>query len=219
MKMDFVRRHVGAACWCPGFSRSGNPRGIAGIFAGLPKPGHQPGGAALFFLLLIISSARADDAPVKTPPLEHYAALWERSIFTTKDLPTPDAPSGPLFTDNLSLAGVYEVNGAVVAVMVDRASSNIVEARIGSENSAGIKIRKIEPGETMDKTRVQLQKGDQAGWVGFENSPAPPATGQQPALETRPAIPARDPPAPSPLLPSISGRPPTSTNDVPLPPP
>lgn len=178
---------------------------------------HLAGRAALLFPLLI-TAARAGDAPVQPPPLEHYAALWERSLFTTRDLPTPDSPAGPLFTDNLSLAGVYEVNGAVVAVLVDRASSNVMEARIGSENSAGIKIRQIEPGETMDKTRVQLQRGDQAGWVAFDNSPATPPARPQPALETRPAIPAREPP-PSPLLPSISGRPPTSASDVPLPPP
>ncbi|HRK14947.1 MAG TPA: hypothetical protein PK490_11690 [Prosthecobacter sp.] len=173
--------------------------------------------AALLFPLLI-TAARAGDALVKPPPLEHYAALWERSLFTTRDLPTPDSPAGPLFTDNLSLAGVYEVNGAVVAVLVDRASSNVMEARIGSENSAGIKIRQIEPGETMDKTRVQLQKGDQAGWVGFDNSQPTSPSSPQPALESRPAVPARELP-PSPLLPSISGRPPSSSGDVPLPPP
>ena len=71
--------------------------------------------------------------PVEFPKLEHFKPLWERSIFTTKDLPSPDAPAGPNFADNLSLSGVYEIDGAVVAVLVDRVTSQIMEARIGSE--------------------------------------------------------------------------------------
>lgn len=111
--------------------------------------------------------------PVEFPKLEHFKPLWERSIFTTKDLPSPDAPAGPNFADNLSLSGVYEIDGAVVAVLVDRVTSQIMEARIGSENEMGIKIRKVTPGETVDKTRIQLQKGDQAGWVSFAEAEAP----------------------------------------------
>ena len=38
------------------------------------------------------ASSAAEQAPVETPALQHYSALWERSIFTTKDLPSPDTP-------------------------------------------------------------------------------------------------------------------------------
>lgn len=110
---------------------------------------------------------KKDETPMPFPKLEHFAALWERSIFTTKDLPSPDAPAGPNFADNLSLSGIYEIDGGVVAVLVDRTTSQVMEARIGSENEMGIKIRKVTPGESVEKTRIQLQKGDQAGWVSF----------------------------------------------------
>ncbi len=173
--------------------------------------------------------------PVTFPDVQHYASLWERSVFTTKDLPSPDAPSGPIFSDNLGLSGMYEVDGQVVAVLIDRTTSQYSEARIGSENEQGIKIRKVHPGATMDKTRVQLQKGDIAGWVTFGDPGAPPPTEQAPApapQQVQAAQPAHAPAA-TPLLPPPPGihvapTPPPNisipvipagNDDVPLPPP
>jgi len=135
---------------------------------------------------------KQDDAPVPFPKLEHFASLWQRSIFTTKDLPSPDAPTGPNFADNLSLSGIYEIDGGVVAVLVDRVTSQVMEARIGSENEMGIKIRAVKPGESVDKTRIQLQKGDQAGWVSFAD-----LTTTQPAEVIRSAIPTQQSAAPN----------------------
>ena len=188
---------------------------------------------------------KQNDTPVPFPPLEHFAALWERSIFTTKDLPSPDAPTGPNFADNLSLSGIYEIDGGVVAVLVDRTTSQVMEARIGSENEMGIKIRAVKPGESVDKTRIQLQKGDQAGWISFADVAAPPAevvqravipTQQSQALNQGQGLQQRRnpnaPPSqnglpPNPILPPPSTPvpgaalkpPPPKINDVPLPPP
>lgn len=173
--------------------------------------------------------------PVEFPKLEAHAALWERSLFTTKDLPAADAPGGPNFADNLSLSGVYEIDGAVVAVLVDRTTSQVMEARIGSENEMGIKIRQVMPGASVDKTRIQLQKGGQAGWVTFTDmsSTQPAEVVQKAVIPARnsgavsPQVPpqrhASSPvPAPTvnPLLPPPppTARPPAA-NDVPLPPP
>ena len=123
-----------------------------------------------------IQPEHADDAPLAFPPLEHYAKLWENSMFTTKSLPPPDdAPKGPIFTDNLTLVGIYEVDGAVAGVVLDRTTSLITEVRIGAENEQGVKIARVNPGSTPDKTRLQLQKGDVAGWVSFAVETALPA--------------------------------------------
>lgn len=180
---------------------------------------------------------KKDGPPVDFPKLEQFAALWQRSIFTTKDLPSPDTPTGPNFADNLSLSGVYEIDGAVVAVLVDRVTSQVMEARIGSENEMGIKIRKVTPGETVDKTRIQLQKGDQAGWVGFMDAASqPPEIVQRAVIPTQQgaapvpnaaAQPRRTPPSAAPVIPAVNPilpPPPAATranavNDVPLPPP
>ena len=172
-------------------------------------------------LAAMIVSVKAEDAPapVEFPKLEKFEPLWKRSIFTTKDLPSPDAPTGPNFADNLSLSGIYEIDGAVVAVLVDRVTSQVMEARIGSENEMGIKIRQVTPGATVDKSRIQLQKGDQAGWVSFADPAATqPAEMIQKAViptQASPAVNRRPPIAPNPILP-----PPNATkSDVPLPPP
>lgn len=205
----------------------------------------------LSLAMLIKTSSIAQEAkkgatPVPFPKLEHFAPLWERSIFTTKDLPSPDAPTGPNFADSLSLSGIYEIDGGVVAVLVDRTTSQVMEARIGSENEMGIKIRKVNPGESVDKTRIQLQKGDQAGWVSFADPDASPpaeviqragiptqapgmaAPAAHPALQQqRRTLNAAPNPAPgttalpnNPILPPPSMPvPPVGLNDVPLPPP
>ena len=88
----------------------------------------------------------------------------------------------------------------------------------------GIKIRQVTPGASVDKTRIQLQKGDKAGWVGFGDPDA-----SQPAEVVKPAgIPAAsaqqrstNSPPPNPILPppSPSTQAPNLVNDVPLPPP
>lgn len=186
--------------------------------------------------------------PVEFPKLAHFGPLWQRSIFTTKDLPAPEEPGGPNFVDNLSLSGIYEIDGGVVAVLVDRTTSQVMEARIGSENEVGVKIRQVTPGATIDKTRIQLQKGDKTGWVTFADTPAPqpaetvqravvPAQGGRVPGGTRPGaaapiMPQRRSPgqpvqrapgtaSPNPILPP----PPTASTravrpgDVPLPPP
>ncbi len=175
---------------------------------------------------------KKDDTPVPFPKLEHFAALWERSIFTTKDLPSPDAPSGPNFADNFNLSGVYEFDGAVTFVLVDRTTSQFMEARIGAENEYGIKVRAVKPGETVEKTRVQLQKGDQAGWVSFADASAAPAevvqravipTQQTTVQGRRPIGPGLPPnpilPPPSVPIPGGAQQAAPRVNDVPLPPP
>lgn len=180
----------------------------------------------LSLVMLVTSGGLAqetgEETPVPFPKLEHFATLWERSIFTTKDLPSPDAPTGPNFADNLSLSGIYEIDGAVVAVLVDRTTSQVMEAHIGSENEMGIKIRSVKPGATVDKTRIQLQKGDQAGWVSFADPYAttPAEVVQRAVIPTQAvAPPPRVPQAPNPILPPPSAPVPAPrSNDVPLPP-
>jgi len=186
---------------------------------------------------------KKDATPVPFPKLQHFAPLWERSIFTTKDLPSPDAPTGPNFADNLSLSGIYEIDGGVVAVLVDRTTSQVMEARIGSENEMGIKIRAVKPGESVDKTRIQLQKGDQAGWISFADLSAAPPVEVRSAIPTQQSAPNQGggmpqrrnmntPPVqtglpPNPILPPPSAPVPGAAprpaapriNDVPLPPP
>lgn len=123
-----------------------------------------------------MAEAKAAASPVPVPPLSHYAALWQRSMFTTHDLPAPEVPQGPGFADQLVLAGTYEVDGAVVAVILDKMTAQVSEARIGSDNEMGMRIKSVEPGSEGAVKRVQLQKGMQSGWIqvaeAVANAPA-----------------------------------------------
>lgn len=111
-------------------------------------------------------------SPVPAPALAHYAALWQRSMFTSRALPAPEVPQGPGFADQLVLAGMYEVDGAVVAVILDKMTAQISEARIGSDNAQGIRIKSVEPAGESGLGRVQLQKGMQSGWIQFADASA-----------------------------------------------
>lgn len=139
--------------------------------------------------------------PVGFPKLDTYAALWERSVFTTKDLPAPDAPAGPSFANNLNLSGVYELQGEVVALIVDKTTSQVFQAKIGSENEIGVKVRKIDGDITSAKIRVQLQKGDQVGWVtlsdGISGTPAETIAPAGVPSNTPPGLQTRQTPAPA----------------------
>jgi len=136
---------------------------------------------------------KADDSPVPLPQLEHYSRLWTESLFTTRAMPLPDAPAGPTFSDNFTLSGTFEENGKLTAVLIDKTTSGIVQAYIGVDNEEGFRISKIEPGDNSDQMRIQLQKGNQVGWVTFSDGGAStgngaPATAPAPdgMLATRP---------------------------------
>lgn len=157
-----------------------------------------------------IADAKAAAAPVPVPPLTHYAALWEKSMFTTRDLPAPELPQGPGFADQLVLAGIYEVDGAVVAVILDRMTAQISEARIGSENENGVRIKSVNPGESEVATRIQLQKGMQSGWIAFADGGAGGGggAGSAPVADAVSGVaPGMLPPgmAPQPLIPPGAG--------------
>ncbi|MBL9116888.1 MAG: hypothetical protein JNJ83_17920 [Verrucomicrobiaceae bacterium] len=141
---------------------------------------------------------------VDAPSLTRYARLWTDSLFTTRALPAPEAPKGPTFADNLSLSGTYEMNGKMVAILIDKTTSGVLEAYIGEENDAGIRISKVEPGATPDKIKLQLQKGSEVGWVSFADMTVsgddamnrPMTNGAQSSAPGRPVIP---PPIPVPM--------------------
>ncbi len=135
--------------------------------------------------------AKAAASPVPVPPLAHYAALWQRSMFTSRALPAPEVPQGPGFADQLVLAGMYEVDGAVVAVILDKMTAQISEARIGSDNEQGIRIKSVEPAGEKGLGRVQLQKGMQSGWIQFADAGAAPAAENvaAPAAPMQPLVP------------------------------
>ena len=190
----------------------------------------------------------AGDSPVPRPALQHFAKLWTESLFTTRALPAPEAPKGPTFADNLSLSGTYELNGKMVAILIDKTTSSVMEAYNGEDNESGIRIVKVEPGASSDSMKLQLQKGTEVGWIRFADANttseqqmarpealgapmAPPAQGmpQVPPPAPQPVpmpqaapMPQTAPPPAQPQFQLNAGMPqaaPALPDDVPLPPP
>ena len=161
------------------------------------------------------------DGPVEIPQLSKYAKLWTESLFTTRALPAPEAPKGPTFADNLSLSGTYEMNGKMVAILIDKTTSGVMEAFIGEDNDAGIRISKIEPSIDPDKIKIQLQKGAEVGWVSFADLNAtgdqmmarPEGNGAPPASAPG-AVPAIPSPVPVPMPVQQPQQPPVQTAPV-----
>ena len=107
----------------------------------------------------------AQAAPVPFQPLEYYASLWQQSLFTTAQQAIP-APTVS-FADQLTLAGVYEVDGKSVAVVMDKATSQVSEVESNSGVDAKRRLLKVEQGGTAGQARVLLQIGSQVGWLAF----------------------------------------------------
>jgi len=164
------------------------------------------------------------NAPVELPPLSHFSRLWTESLFTTRALPAPTV-EGPSFADNLALSGTYELNGKMVAILIDKTTSSVIEAYIGEDNSSGIRIIKVEPGASPDSMRLQLQKGTDAGWVSFADSAAmvvstPAPNPGQPQVQNQGMTPMQQPQGPqgSPVIPPSAQSPVLQPQYAPPPP-
>ncbi len=106
----------------------------------------------------------AASSPVKHPELEHFSPLWEKSLFTSRALPKPPA-SGPSFADALTLVGIYEIDGRKIAVVMDKATSQVIEVSSTLDNTSGLQMLELDPGTSPYKARVQIQRGSETGWV------------------------------------------------------
>lgn len=168
-------------------------------------------------------------SPVPQPPLEHYEPLWKSSLLTSRTMEHP-SPSGPSFADGLSLAGIFEIDGRPVAVVMDKTTSQFTEVRAEPGGVQGMQIVKIEEGTTPDKARVQIQRGNETGWVKMTDAPVPaggPASGEhsigtmgKPPLQASPMPAPFVPPSPSKVPPPTGGGSPSPlvSGDAPLPP-
>ncbi len=195
----------------------------------------------LMMFLVCVTSSSGDDSkaikasansPVKHPALEHYSLLWEKSLFTSRALPKPPA-SGPSFADGLTLVGIYEIGGRKIAVVMDKATSQVLEVSSILDKATGMQMLELDAGTSPYKARVQIQRGSETGWVEMADAmlsgPKSPdiRAGQVQAPAPAPPIEPAPPPAsarsisvPS-IIPSPGSNDPipaTANSDAPIPP-
>lgn len=126
--------------------------------------------------LVVALCVRADErpteeaAPVPSQSLAYFAPLWKQSLFTTVQhaIPAPTAS----FTDQLTLAGLYEVDGKSVAVVIDKTTSQVSEFVSNAGAGSAYCLLKVEMGANPTQTRVLLQIGTQVGWLSFPDGGA-----------------------------------------------
>lgn len=208
-----------------------------------PGPSSPParlpviGGFILACAWLVVASntsaaeppVRNATAPVPLPPLDHFELLWKSSLLTSRTMEQP-SPVGPSFADGLSLAGIFQIDGRPVAVVMDKTTSQFMEVSSEPGGAQGMQIVKIEEGATPDRARVQIQRGNESGWVKMTDSPVPaagPATGER-SIGTMGKSSPQAPPVPAPVAPvppskvvppsGPSAPPPAINGDAPLPP-
>lgn len=174
-------------------------------------------------------------SPVKNPELEHYNALWEKSLFTSRALPKPPA-TGPSFADGLTLVGIYEIDGRKIAVVMDKATSQVLEVSSILDKTTGMQMLELDTGSSPYKARIQIQRGSETGWVEMADAilsgPKSPdirsgSTSAPPPIISTPIEPAPPPPnarslssPPNIIAPKDASSPaaPPASGDAPLPP-
>jgi hypothetical protein len=109
-------------------------------------------------------------APVPSQSLADFAPLWKQSLFTTVQHAIP-APTASL-TDQFTLAGLYEVDGKSVAVVIDKTTSQVSEFVSNAGAESAYCLLKVEMGANPTQTRVLLQIGTQVGWLSFPDGGA-----------------------------------------------
>lgn len=159
---------------------------------------------AFLKILLLVSSVRGQDAsgfqPPQPPPVERYAAIWERAPFQLKTVAT-----GPVntqsFAENLALAGLSDSNGVITVYLKDKTTGEYVELTSQKPTDSGMEFDKIVESDDPRQVKVSLRKGSETAEVGYALEQMTPAAGPGPGpaggvLGGRPSAPIAPVPAP-----------------------
>lgn len=131
-----------------------------------------------------------------TPPLKHYAEVWQRPLFTSNRQPAPvaaDKGGSSVSLDNLELTGVILAPGMRMALLTDRSDGHTVRVREGEHLAQGswllktLKPRSAEFADSGQLTRLQLKVPTGNGAATPDTTPTPPPPNRgKPVATSRP---------------------------------
>lgn len=137
--------------------------------------------------------AAASSAP-QAVPLERYAEVWQRPVFSPTRTPEPAAAGEGGATGELELTGVILLPGLRMAIIHDKtrnADYRVIEGQSGGEGPALIELHPrsavVEAGGA--RQNLQLVPGPAPG----SNGPAPPDAGPQAEQPVQPGAGAAEP--------------------------
>ena len=118
-------------------------------------------------------------------PVSRYERLWNNSLFGEGTKEVVAASS------NLSLIGLYELEGVRHAVLMDTASGLTEDINDAKPSASGRRLTKIENASDQLKTRVQVERGGSLMWVAYNPNPqnVPKPGGTNPHRPTQPSGP------------------------------
>jgi hypothetical protein len=141
--------------------------------------------AVLSVLVLSVVSLQADnDAPeLAGYPLDRYQAIREKSPFS-KETPVEENVAGPLFGQDLVLAGHYKLGETVYAVILNKKTQQRLTA--SSTETQGDKLRVISLSLEADPTKstAVIQLGAEKATLKFDIANAPKETQKDGAAPT-----------------------------------
>lgn len=159
------------------------------------------------------------------PPIEAYAEIGDRPLFSNTRQPLPDTPikpkgpEAPIVALNVQLAGVVRTRDVDVAILIDKSNSKAIRLKVGQPlpgDQGGWVVKSIEP------RQVLFDGGDQGESVvkldpaASPAAPAPPpppmrannAPGEPQPVQTAQTQPGQAPGQPLPVDPGQQAPPP-----------
>jgi len=122
-----------------------------------------------------------EPAAERSYSLDRYASLWEKSLFFST---APAVVADAAFARNYTLAGVFEMNGATTAALVNKRDQSVVS--ISDQSSeGGMRLLAVESAGDPAQARVQVEKAGQRAWIAV----APSATTASSQASPRPGMP------------------------------
>jgi general secretion pathway protein N len=159
-----------------------------------------------------LPAVRAATPPPSVPPLENFAVVWERPLFSPDRKPIP-APAGNTNanTGDLQLTGVIMLPGLHIALLRDKNTGHTLRVREG-QSANGAKVVEVKPRSAVvdingSRTELPLKVGP-APNAGAGGNGAPPSAepNMQPSQPGENAAP-QPTPAPEPHHTAPQGKP------------
>jgi hypothetical protein len=109
---------------------------------------------------------------VKKPELAHFQSLWNKSIFTTHELPEPipeppEIPVDDSWARSLVLSGWVELNGQVTAYVHYLEDGRILALDVGepADDPDGLEVVEVQGTDTCLDLKALVRQGGQEAWI------------------------------------------------------
>jgi hypothetical protein len=109
---------------------------------------------------------------VKKPGLAHFQSLWNKSVFTTHELPepipeTPEIPEDDSWARSLVLAGWVELNGQSTAYLHYLEDGRILALGVGepADDSEGLEVVEVQGTDTCLDLKALVRQNGREAWI------------------------------------------------------